>query len=57
MAWLQTNWTLIATVAWGICEVLANIPQIKSNSIFQLVYNTLKTVLNKIVPTKDAEPK
>lgn len=57
MEWLQNNWAVIATVLWGICEVLANVPSIKSSSVFQLIYNLLKSVLGKVAPTKDAEPK
>ena len=40
-AWVQGNWAVIATVLWGICEVLALTP-LKSNSIFTLIYNVLK---------------
>jgi hypothetical protein len=35
------NWALIATALWAVSEVLAQIPNIKSNSIFQLIYNLL----------------
>lgn len=39
--------TLIFGVAFGISEALAAIPQIKSNSIFQLVGNILKVLAGK----------
>jgi hypothetical protein len=42
MAWLQANWPVIVSVLWGISEALALIPQVKSNSVFTLIYNALK---------------
>jgi hypothetical protein len=44
MSWLVANWGMIATVLWGICETLAIIPAVKSNSVFTLIYNTLKSL-------------
>ena len=36
------NWGLIATVLFLISEILAQIPSVKSNSIFQLIVGLLK---------------
>lgn len=44
MAWLMENWGMIVAVLLGISEALALIPVIKSNSIFQLIYNALKSI-------------
>lgn len=41
MAWIQTNWAVIATALLGVSEVLALVPAIKANSIFQLILNFL----------------
>lgn len=54
MAWLQANWAMIVTVLFGISEVLALIPGIKSNSVFQLVYNFLKGL--QVKPADPAAP-
>ena len=42
LVWLQQNVALILAVLLGLSEALALIPSVKSNSIFQLVYNFLK---------------
>lgn len=42
MAFIQQNWGVIATALFGVSEVLALIPGIKSNSVFQAVWNFLK---------------
>jgi len=49
MAWLQENWAMLVAVLFGISEALALIPAVKSNSVFQLIYNTLKS-LNPSAP-------
>lgn len=36
--------TLLLGVGFGISEALAMIPEVKSNSVFQAVYNTLKAL-------------
>ena len=41
------QWLLIAGAAFAVSEVLALIPAVKSNSIFQLIVNALKKVLGK----------
>lgn len=41
------QWLIIAGALFAISEALALIPQFKSNSIFQLIQNTLKKLLGK----------
>lgn len=41
------NWVLVLSIALGVSEVLGMIPGIKSNGIFQLVYNLLKSLAPK----------
>jgi len=55
MAWIQENWALVITVLFGLSEVLALIPGINSNSVFQLIYNFLKTM--KPTPSRSAYDK
>lgn len=43
MSFLQANWGIIATVLWAASELLAAIPAIKANSVFQLVFGWLAT--------------
>lgn len=50
MAWLIANWAIIASVLLGLSEVLALIPGIKSNSIFQLIVNGLKAIVGASNP-------
>lgn len=47
MPWIQEHWTLIA---WILCEILALIPAVKSNSILTLVYSTLKSMIGSNPP-------
>lgn len=39
--------TVVLAVLWGVSELLAEIPQVKSNSVFQLVRAALGVVLGK----------
>ena len=41
------NWALVATVLFGISELLAQIPYFKSNSLFQFLFSWLKTQTKK----------
>lgn len=41
------QWLIIAGALFAISEALALIPQLKSNSIFQLIQNALKKLLGK----------
>jgi len=41
------NKLVILSFLFALSEVLAIIPEIKSNSIFQLIYNSLKKVAGK----------
>lgn len=47
IAWLQANFTMIVMVLLGLSETLALIPGIKANSIFQLIFNFLKSLAPK----------
>ena len=42
MAFIQENWQVIILALLAISEVLAQIPSIKANSVFQLIVNFLK---------------
>lgn len=42
-----SNWGVIATALLAISEVLALIPSIKANSVFQLIVNWLKSITSK----------
>lgn len=44
---IVTNKVVILGFLFALSEVLALIPSIKSNSVFTLVVNVLKKVLNK----------
>lgn len=48
MSFLQENWMAIVVALLALSEVLAQIPSIKANSVFQLFYNSLK----KLAPSK-----
>jgi hypothetical protein len=50
MVWLYANWALIVSALFAVSELLALIPAVKSNSVFQLVYNALKGMKEKILP-------
>lgn len=50
MDWISQNYGLVLAVLWGLSETLALIPGIKSNSVFQLIYNALKAILGKKDP-------
>lgn len=42
MEFIQANWGTIAVALLAVSEALSLIPAVKSNGIFQLVYNFLK---------------
>lgn len=50
---IHMDWTLILGILFGLSEVLAMIPSIKSSSVFQLIYNVLKSIKDKISPPAD----
>lgn len=50
LQWLQSNWGMVATVLFGISEALALIPGIQSNSVFQLIFNFLKSIVGQNQP-------
>lgn len=47
MDFIIDNWGLIATALFAVSEVIANIPAVKANSLFQMLYGLLKKVANK----------
>jgi hypothetical protein len=47
MQWLSDNLPLIFGVLFGVSESLALIPSVKSNSIFQLIFNVISTLAGK----------
>jgi hypothetical protein len=44
---ITENWAIIATALFALSEVLALIPSIKSNGIFDLIFNLLKKAAGK----------
>lgn len=44
MEFITENWGAIATALFAVSEVLSLIPQVKSNSIFQLLTGWLKII-------------
>lgn len=50
MAFLNENLVMILSVLLALSEALALIPSVKSNSIFQLVWNALKAIVPKKTP-------
>lgn len=49
MDFIKENWAVIASILFGLSELLALIPAVKSNSVLQLIVNTVKGLLS---PTK-----
>ena len=47
MGFIVENYIVIIGALLAISEVLALIPSVKSNSVFQLVINLIKAVANK----------
>lgn len=45
MAWISANWGYLATCLWVACEVLNQIPSIKSNSILELLINSVESLI------------
>jgi len=43
MEFIQANWGTITVALLAVSEALSLIPAVKSNGIFQLVYNFLKS--------------
>lgn len=52
MTWLQQNIAMVLAVLLGLSESLALIPSIKANSIFQMIYNFLKSASEIGTPPK-----
>lgn len=45
MAYLQANWGYIATALWVACELLNQMDSVKSNSVIELVINSVESLL------------
>lgn len=50
MQWLIDNWAMIVAVLFGISEAIALVPGIQSNSVFQLIFNVIKSLAGKGTP-------
>lgn len=50
LQFVQANAVLILSILLGLSETLALIPAIKSNSVFQLVYEFIKKLAPPKVP-------
>lgn len=51
---LSINWALVLGVLFGLSEVLAQIPQVKANSVFQAIVQVLSFLKDKIAPAPKA---
>ncbi len=51
-AFIHANWAVIASVLWGLSEILAAIPSIESSSVFQLIFNVVKQLVAPKDPPK-----
>ena len=49
---MEDKLVLILSVLLGVSELLSFIPGVKANGVFQLVYNILSSVKNKLLPPK-----
>ena len=49
---IHLDWVLILGIGWATCEILVQIPSVKSNSAFQLIYNGMKAIKEKFIPAK-----
>lgn len=47
MDFIQENWVIVLGALLAISEVLALIPGIKANSVFQLIFNVLLSLKPK----------
>lgn len=54
LGFLQLHWAEIGTFLFFLSEALAQIPAIKSNSVFELIYNTIRKFFGQpqITPPK-----
>ncbi len=42
MVWFQQNAAVLLAGLFGISEILAQIPSVKANSVFQLIFGVIK---------------
>ena len=45
MTWITANWAYIATILFGLSELLAAIPSVQSNSVLQLLVSTVEALV------------
>ncbi len=45
VSFLVANKALILGAGWAICEVLCKVPNVESNSVFELVQNGIKKLM------------
>lgn len=50
--WLMMHKEVIFAALFAISEMLALIPQVKSNSVFQLIVNAIKGMKAKLLPNQ-----
>lgn len=50
MQWLIDNWAMVVAVLFGVSEALALLPWFQSNSVFQLIFNVIKSLAGKGTP-------
>lgn len=53
MDWLIAHYGIIFGFLWAACEMLALIPGVEANSVFQLVYNSLKSLKGALSKKSD----
>ena len=44
MEWVMEHWSLIVTVLFALSELLAAIPAVKANSVYQLLVQILQAL-------------
>lgn len=47
MAWITANWGLVFAVLFSVDQLLASVPAIKANSVFQLIGSLLMATAPK----------
>ena len=52
MTWITEHYSLVITALFGLSEVLALIPGVEANSVFQLVSNLIKQAHSSITSPK-----
>lgn len=45
VTFLAANKAIILGAGWAVCEVLCKIPNVESNSVFELIQNAIKKLM------------